>query len=215
MLRGIVTKVCAMLGRARSSSAHDRALMSRVTRAVPPKMQQAPTSNTLVMPTTPALPTEAVPTTTSVGTKVGIVFAPTRADRVPTLSVVGTHADLSRKSACRQPFTPDAAASAFLDWFREHDLAARPWAVDDVWYLASEDFAPATDVALPPRNLFLGALHRRKNDVRVQHDKRIWLGPRKVKTTVYTFAPVGQTTASAAANLPPGAPAQEGFKRAA
>lgn len=152
--------------------------------------------------------------TTVVGTRVGIILAPPRADRVPTLSVVGTHAELPRKSACRQPLAPEPAAAAFRDWLREHGLDARPWPVNDVWYLASQDFAPATDVALPPRNPFLGALQR-LNGVRVQYDKRVWIEGRWVKTTVYTFAPVGRATADAYGTVLTGARVRQVFKRAA
>lgn len=214
MLREIVTKVCAMLGRAISGSARDRASVPGVATALPPAVDPVPTRELFALPTTLVLPTEAVPTNV-VGTRVGIVFVPTSADRVPTLSVVGSHADPPRKPACRQPLAPAAAASAFLDWLRTHGLDNRPWPVDDVWYLASEDFAPATDVTLPPRNPFLGALQRLREDVRVQYDKRIRIGGRKVKTTVYTFAPVGQSTPNAHSSSLRAVRDQEGFTRAA
>ena len=74
-----------------------------------------------------------------------------------------------------------------MAWLAEHGLDARVYAVDEVWFLACDDFAPATSVVLPPRNRFLGALQRIEG-VRVQYDKRVWVGGRKVKTTVYSFA---------------------------
>jgi hypothetical protein len=51
------------------------------------------------------------------------------------------------------------AASTFVRWAAEHGLA-REWKVDDLWHLASEDFAPAHDITLPARRVFLGALKK-------------------------------------------------------
>jgi hypothetical protein len=78
------------------------------------------------------------------------------------------------------------AAAAFRDWLAVHGLDDRIRAVDDVWFLASEDFAVAQGITLPPRNTFLGALQK-ISGVHVQYDKRIPIGSAMRKTTVYTF----------------------------
>ena len=51
------------------------------------------------------------------------------------------------------------AAAAFVCWAAEHGIADE-WKVDDVWYITSEDFAPANNIQLPPRRVFLGALKK-------------------------------------------------------
>ena len=51
------------------------------------------------------------------------------------------------------------AAIAFVHWVAEHNLAGE-WKVDEVVYIASEDFAPANGIRLPPRRVFLGALKK-------------------------------------------------------
>ena len=51
------------------------------------------------------------------------------------------------------------AAATFVRWAAEHGFA-REWKVDEVWYIASEDFVPAHDLILPPRRVFLGALKK-------------------------------------------------------
>ena len=51
------------------------------------------------------------------------------------------------------------AAMAFVRWLAIHDLVGE-WKVDEVWVIASEDFAPANNIQLPPRRVFLGALKR-------------------------------------------------------
>jgi hypothetical protein len=51
------------------------------------------------------------------------------------------------------------AAAVFVRWTGVHGLG-REWKVDDLWHLASEDFAPALNMVLPPRRVFLGALKR-------------------------------------------------------
>ena len=51
------------------------------------------------------------------------------------------------------------AATAFVRWAADHGLA-REWKVDDLWHLASEDVAPAMNMVLPPRRVFLGALKK-------------------------------------------------------
>ncbi len=149
----------------------------------------------VVLPTVPELPTIAPPalptivavpadfdTTRVVGGMVGI-SRPTRAALVSK----SLDAAPQLQSGRRRALAPDRAAAEFVAWLADHGLDARAWAVDEVWFLASSDFAPATDVVLPPRNRFLGALQR-IDGVRVQYDKRVWVGGRKVKTTVYSFA---------------------------
>lgn len=80
-----------------------------------------------------------------------------------------------------------AAAAAFLRWARNNDLC-REWPVDAIWFLASEDFAPAAGLALPPRRVFLGALQR-QNGVTVVYDRRVYgrTGRVLAKTTFYTL----------------------------
>lgn len=89
-----------------------------------------------------------------------------------------------------------AVAAGFLTWLREHGLSRREWTVDDVWYLAEEDFAPALGFALPPRRVFLGALQKCVG-VAVQYDKRVHNRDGKYlrKTTFYRFAPVQHSAA--------------------
>jgi hypothetical protein len=80
------------------------------------------------------------------------------------------------------------AAAEFRNWLANHGLDDRMWTIDDIWFLATEDFAVAQSITLPSRNTFLGALQKTMG-VRVQYDKRVPMGSRK-KTTVYTFAPL-------------------------
>lgn len=86
----------------------------------------------------------------------------------------------------RRPIDPAQAAADFLVWLHGHRLSERSWTVDEVWYLASADFAPAHALVLPPRNRFLGALQK-VSSVRVQYDKRVRIEGKCRKTTVYTF----------------------------
>ena len=81
----------------------------------------------------------------------------------------------------------------FLEWLREHDLC-REWTVDDVWYLATDDFAEALDVGLPPRRVFLGELQKRAG-VEVTYDRRVRDRAGRVlrKTTFYNFAAESRT----------------------
>ncbi len=89
---------------------------------------------------------------------------------------------------------PSAVAAGFLAWLRTHDLVKREWAVDDVWFLAEEDFAPALGFALPRRRVFLGALQRLAG-VSVTYDRRVYDRHGRVqrKTTFYAFAPTIET----------------------
>lgn len=99
------------------------------------------------------------------------------------------------KVSLRYGLPPNSAAASsgraadFLDWLVEHGLSRREWTVDEIWFLANEDFAPALGFALPPRRVFLGALQRCAGVV-VQYDKRIYdrLGIYRRKTTFYRFS---------------------------
>jgi hypothetical protein len=77
------------------------------------------------------------------------------------------------------------AASAFVRWVAKHDLAGE-WKVDDLWHLASEDFAPALSMVLPPRRVFLGAL-KKTPGVNCTPNRRIFDRSGKLvgKTTFY------------------------------
>jgi hypothetical protein len=83
----------------------------------------------------------------------------------------------------------DHLADHFVAWMHNHGLSERERTVDDVWWLASEDFAPALDVTLPPRRMFLGALQGCFG-VTVTYDRRVGrpVNGKQRKTTIYTFA---------------------------
>jgi hypothetical protein len=85
--------------------------------------------------------------------------------------------------------TPAEAANFFVRWACTHGLAAREWTVDDVWFLASEDFAPALGLGLPPRRVFLGALQKVAG-VSVAYDRRRYARNGRLigKTTFYRLA---------------------------
>ena len=85
----------------------------------------------------------------------------------------------------RRP-SPAEAANAFVRWAVVNDLDQSEWTVDDLWFLASEDFAPACDLELPSRRVFLGALQK-IDGVIVSYDRRIYGrdGRLKGKTTFY------------------------------
>lgn len=104
----------------------------------------------------------------------------------------GLFAELRRYGRNRE-LPAGAIAAGFLAWLREHELSRREWTVDDVWYLAAEDFSPALGFALPPRRVFLGALQKCAGVI-VQYDKRIYdrEGRYLRKTTFYRFAPASQ-----------------------
>ncbi len=76
-----------------------------------------------------------------------------------------------------------------MAWLTEHALCDREWPVDDLYWLASEDFAPALDLTLPPRRVFLGALQARCG-VTVTYDRRDGrpVNGKWRKTTFYRFA---------------------------
>ena len=85
-----------------------------------------------------------------------------------------------------RPIDAATAAAEFVTWGQAHGLADREWPVDALWFLVSEDFAPALGFGLPPRRVFLGALQRRSG-VAVVYDRRVYArdGRLKGKTTVY------------------------------
>lgn len=110
------------------------------------------------------------------------------------------HSTLCRSFAGAAPTMPtislknaDLIADLFVVWMTTHGLSWREWTVDDTWWLASEDFAVAHEVSLPPRRMFLGALQGRAG-VTVTYDRRIGRpdkGKRR-KTTFYKFADLMQ-----------------------
>jgi len=81
-----------------------------------------------------------------------------------------------------------AAANAFVEWAGKHNLVGRDWTVDEIWFLAREDFAPANDLVLPPRRVFLGGLQR-QSGVAVAYDRRVRDRAGRIvrKTTMYTL----------------------------
>ena len=91
--------------------------------------------------------------------------------------------------------TAEAAAARFVAWITASGLDGE-WPVEYVWFLASEDFAPAASVLLPPRRTFFGALQRLAG-VSVRYDVRQYstAGALRGKTTVYSFAVAGSTRA--------------------
>jgi len=88
----------------------------------------------------------------------------------------------------KQSSASKLVADAFIRWMRCHDLI-RDWTVDDIWYLAVEDFAIACEVVLPPRRVFLGEL-KKHADVTACPNKRIYSRKGKLlrKTTIYSIA---------------------------
>jgi hypothetical protein len=200
MLKAIVTKVCAMLRRADSGLAPDRIAEPSVTPGRLATAAGVPTIEAAALPTVPTPQPDAMPTVV-VGTSVAFGRAP-------------SSADYRRQPHARRSLTPERAASAFLGWLRTLGLDDRAWAVDDVWRLASVDFALTIGVTLPPRNRFLGTLQK-LDGVRVQYDKRIWLHGRKVKTTVYTFTSTKVDTSALQAECGPATPARTHDRRAA
>jgi len=85
------------------------------------------------------------------------------------------------------------AAAVFVRWTGVHGLA-REWKVDELWHLASEDFAPALNMVLPPRRVFLGAL-KKTPGVTCTPNRRVYDRNGKLlgKTTFYQLPelPVG------------------------
>ena len=89
------------------------------------------------------------------------------------------------------------AAMTFVRWAAERHHASE-LKVDDLWVLASEVFAPAHYLTLPPRRVFLGALQRVPG-VMVVYDRRIYGRDGRVlaKTTFYTL-PTGPAPSASA-----------------
>jgi len=96
--------------------------------------------------------------------------------------------DQDMRDNSKQSSAPRLVVDAFIRWLRYHDLI-RDWTVDDIWYLAVEDFAIACEVALPPRRVFLGEL-KKHADVIACPNKRIYSrkGQLLRKTTIYSIA---------------------------
>jgi hypothetical protein len=87
---------------------------------------------------------------------------------------------------------PHDVAAAFLAWSRQHQTPGangQEVAVDDLLWIATNDFAPANGVAVPPSRVFLGALKKFEGVVCTQ-DRRIYDKDGKVKgkTTFYCLA---------------------------
>jgi hypothetical protein len=82
----------------------------------------------------------------------------------------------------------DHLAARFVAWVAEHGLSSCERTVDDVWWLATADFAPALDVTLPRRRIFLGALQD-QSGVTVTYDRRVGqlVNGKQRKTTFYKF----------------------------
>ena len=83
---------------------------------------------------------------------------------------------------------PTAAIAFVLRWVAEHDLV-REWQVDDLWHIASEDFALAHGLILPPRRVFLSAL-KKTPGVICTSNRRVYdrNGRLLWKTTFYRLA---------------------------
>ena len=77
----------------------------------------------------------------------------------PAVTQSGSEMRASPIGTPSQSVDATMAAIAFMHWTQIHGLC-RKWSADDIWFLASEDFAPANDIILPPRPDFLGALRR-------------------------------------------------------
>ncbi len=77
----------------------------------------------------------------------------------PTRALGQTADDLHNRLAA------DLAATRFLAWMHEFE-AGRDWPDDALWYIATEDFAPANDVELPPREEFLDAVQALTKELR-------------------------------------------------
>jgi hypothetical protein len=98
------------------------------------------------------------------------------------------------RSFCR--LKPNEVAAAFLAWAREHRTPGangQEIAVDDLYWIASTDFAPANDIAMPPRRVFLGQL-KRLQGVKCTRDRRVYDkdGKLKCKTTFYEFTDLNE-----------------------
>ena len=108
----------------------------------------------------------------------------------PTESLVSHPVSIVKSPVCEHAgsahrIEPKPAALLFLSWTADHGLA-REWTVDEIWFLAEQDFAPAHGFILPARRVFLGALQRQPG-VSVTYDRRVYNrdGRIKHKTTFY------------------------------
>ena len=101
------------------------------------------------------------------------------------------------------------AALQFVRWAAEHGCT-REWKVDEIWFIASEDFAPANNIQLPPRRVFLGAL-KRMPGVTCTPNRRVYdrNGDLQGKTTFYRLPTTSEVRTAAEA------PALRAVKRAA
>ena len=109
--------------------------------------------------------------------------------------VAGHSNDRHRKDDARLVVAPIGRPSIALDgptaaadlvrWAAEHDLA-HEWKVDDLCHIATEDFAPAHEIELPPRRVFLGAL-KKTPGVICMPNRRVYdrKGNLQGKTTFY------------------------------
>ena len=113
--------------------------------------------------------------------------APTISDELPTTAdaVQSSNSDVIVHHPALLAIAATSAATSFVRWAADQGLV-REWTVDDVWFLASEDFAPAHGLALPPRRVFLGALQK-VSGVAVAYDRRQYArnGRLLSKTTFY------------------------------
>ena len=128
------------------------------------------------MPPPPSTSTSTSPPRNS-RWSVGIVELPTLADRQHQA------ADLSRVAG-QLSASPQVAAEGFVAWLEKHDLAGQAWTVDEVWFLAANDYSPAAGIVLPKRNTFLRAL-KCCHSVSFRYDDRVRRGGKTVKTTVW------------------------------
>lgn len=180
-----------------TKSANHRIVLQTVTRrrmSVPTRLRKMlraihdAAGRLWLVPPSPPIPVIPVPTIRPPSGKAPlqrptIATKPGRPDRPGTgqRRMVGA----ASRVVPRRAWPAEASAIAFLRWAHQHRLA-REWMVDDLWYLASEDFAPALDVVLPPRRVFLGALQREAG-VTVTYDRRLYTrnGRLRGKTTFY------------------------------
>jgi hypothetical protein len=131
------------------------------------------------------------------------------AEHQPTMrAAVGSATDRLVQFGTARPLRrvkPQDAAAAFLAWSRQHQTPGangQEVAVDDLLWIATNDFAPANGVAMPPSRVFLGALKKIEGVVCTQ-DRRIYDKDGKVKgkTTFYRLADPIEFVAEAVTKL--------------
>lgn len=83
------------------------------------------------------------------------------------------------------PVTAEVAALSFACWAAVHHIS-KPLPVEQLWHLASQEFALVYSLILPPRRVFLGAL-KKVQGVIAKQDQRQYnrIGEMVRKTTVY------------------------------